>query len=244
MAGVNRSLQSSRAVELVALTLNFSCWQMFLVENYILQKPKTTVVMSPHNTRFQSYYKQGALKYKCFIAVFHYLQYHSLHECTWVRPKREPFEKEKLNSGNSTVKHDCALCLYCPARSLVRNAENFAALPGHLNNLVIWDFGHKGLSVVGLFELLQGQESAVFPPGQDLEFGLSDWVMTPLYAALSSSRFNFWCKYWFISNSFCCWFSLVYVSFKSSACWLQYLKRASRITMELLLDTEIGHFIS
>lgn len=83
--------------------------------------------------------------------------------------------KEKLKGGKSTVKHDCTLWLYCPACSLVLNAKNFSALPSHLNNLVMWDFGHKGLSVVGLL-VSQEQKSAVFPPGWDLECRVSDWV--------------------------------------------------------------------
>lgn len=41
--------------------------------------------MFPHNSMLQSYEKQGALKYKCFIAMFHYLQYRPL--CPWVLPK-------------------------------------------------------------------------------------------------------------------------------------------------------------
>lgn len=45
-----------------------------------------------------------------------------------------------------------------------------------------------------------------------------------LYTTLSSSYFNFSCKYWFISNSFCCWSSLVYTSFKSSVLRINYLK--------------------
>lgn len=59
----------------------------------------------------------------------------------------------------------------------------------------------------------------------------------PLYTALSSSYFNFWCKYRFISNSFCCQFSLVYVSFKIATCFeassslLNHLERASSSRM-------------
>lgn len=53
--------------------------------------------MYPHNSMLQSYYKQGALKYKYFIAMFHYLQYRSL--CPWVLPKCKPLETEKLNDG-------------------------------------------------------------------------------------------------------------------------------------------------
>lgn len=88
------------------------------------------VVMFPHNSMLQSYYKQGALRYKCFIAMFHYLQYRSL--CPWVPPKCRPFETEKLHDGNSTAKHGCALCSHCSASSLVPNANKCAALPGHL----------------------------------------------------------------------------------------------------------------
>lgn len=92
--------------------------------------------MFPHNSMLQSYYKQGALKYKCFIAMFHYLQYRSL--CPWLLPKCKPFETEKLNDGNSTAKHDCALCSYCPVSSLALNAEKFAALQDQPGNVKLW----------------------------------------------------------------------------------------------------------
>lgn len=190
------------------------------------------------------------VKYKCFIAMFHYLQYHSL--CPWVLPKCKPFETEKVNDSNWTAKHGCALCSYCPASSLVLNAEKFAVLPGHLEqpgSVKLWSQRIVSWSVQG------DAGTRICSVSSWTLLGIQGFWLhnkTPLYTTLSSSHFSFWCKYWFISNSFCCWFSLVYVSFKLSTSFearsslLNYLKRAntSRITTELLLDTEIGDVIS
>lgn len=176
--------------------------------------------------------------------MVHYLQYHLL--CPWVLPKCKPRETEKMNDSNSAAKHACALCSCCPASVLVLNTEESS-----------WSLGTswQGESLVTrdcqLFcarwcrnrSLLSFQ--LYFTPNA----GFPASCKTPLYTALPSFYFNFICKYWFISNSFCRWLSLVYVSFKSSACFEAKLPGLTLfkepVPLELwLLDTDTGHLAS
>lgn len=100
--------------------------QDFLLRNIPCRKTKNTQGSKfPSTSILQTHNKQGVLKYKCFIAMFHYLQYRSL--CPWVLPKCKAILGRKAKE-----KHNCASSLLLSCLFLIQNTEKFAALPGHL----------------------------------------------------------------------------------------------------------------